>query len=629
MGRFLSLAIGSALLALIGLSPTVAHAGSVATTFRTGEHPGKTRFVLELTEKADYTIFTLEDPYRIVIDFDGVEWEVPKSLRKRGSGLIEHIRNGSSRPGSHRVVLDLAGPALVQKAFLLDPDDGFPWLFVLDINRTSRSAFLADREVPGATPAPVPEPEPVVAAAPPSLRPDEILPAPALTPIFPALQPSDEAAPATAQPAPPPAEMAAEPAAPTPSAPVMAEAPSAPDPFPASTPEPVAAPADPLRQLRTLASSFEISGNVEIEGRGFFYDGRTPNFGQTDHSVSAEVRVEKFWDNDRQSFTFVPFFRFDDNDHERTHFDIREMRWVGAFGDYEVKVGIDKVFWGVTEAVHLIDIINQTDQVEDPDMEDKLGQFMVNVTYLHDWGVFEAYVLPGFRPRTFGSATTRPTNGFRIANNHEKYESGAGDKHVDYAARWSQSFDEWDVGLSHFYGTSRDPRFRLELDSMGPVLTPYYDQIHQSSLDAQWTHEAWLLKFEGLRRSGQGKTYYAAASGFEYTFFGLGDSAADLGIVAEYLYDNRHDSAPTPFENDVFIGGRWTANDIQDLNVLAGLIFDLDSNARIASVEASRRVGQSWKVSLDVRLFDSVPVKDPLYSNRAEDFIQLRLARFF
>jgi len=638
LGRVLVLTLMGAASALVGIMPTSAHAEPVATTFRTGEHPGKTRFVLELTEKPEYTIFTLDDPYRIVIDFEGVDWQVPPSLRKRGKGVIDLVRNGSSEPGHHRVVLDLSGPALVQKSFMLDPDDGFPWLFVLDINRTSRAAFLADRE--GIMPAPEPE----MASVPTSLRPDEIAEVITPTPLFPPLQPGQsaemaEAAAPMGAPTPAPAptlvptpapqvgELAAEPAPQIPSAPVAAAVPATPKAPPA--PEPPMERADAISTLKKLASSIEVSGNVELEGRGYFYDGRTANFGQTDHSISAELKVEKYWDNDRQSFTFAPFFRWDDNDHERTHFDIREMRWVGAFGDYEFKVGIDKVFWGVTEAVHLIDIINQTDQVEDPDLEDKLGQFMVNATYLSEWGVFEAYVLPGFRPRTFGSATTRVTNGFRISNNHEKYESGAGDKHVDYAVRWSQSFDEWDVGVSHFYGTSRDPSFRLEFDNAGPVLTPFYNQIHQSSLDVQWTHEAWLLKFEGLRREGQGKTYYASASGFEYTFFSVFDTAADLGIVGEYLFDNRHDSAPTPFENDVFVGGRWTANDVQDLNFLAGVIFDLDSDGRMASIEASRRLGQSWKISLDARAFDSIPAKDPLFPARADDYIQLRLARFF
>ena len=56
--------------------PNLSRAHSTATTFRTGEHPGKTRFVLEFTAKPAYTIFTLDDPYRIVIDFDDIDWQV-------------------------------------------------------------------------------------------------------------------------------------------------------------------------------------------------------------------------------------------------------------------------------------------------------------------------------------------------------------------------------------------------------------------------------------------------------------------------------------------------------------------------------------------------------------------------
>jgi hypothetical protein len=59
------------------------------------------------------------------------------------------------------------------------------------------------------------------------------------------------------------------------------------------------------------------------------------------------------------------------------------------------------------------------------------------------------------------------------------------------------------------------------------------------------------------------------------------------------------------------------------------VIFDLDSYGRIASVEASRRLGNRWKLSLDVRLFNNIPVKDPLFAVRGDDHIQLRLARFF
>ena len=58
---------------------------------------------------------------------------------------------------------------------------------------------------------------------------------------------------------------------------------------------------------------------------------------------------------------------------QRTHGDIRELAYVHArvmIGSFVV--GIRKEFWGVTEFQHLVDVINQTDGVEDFDGEDKL-----------------------------------------------------------------------------------------------------------------------------------------------------------------------------------------------------------------------------------------------------------------
>ncbi|HIF09808.1 MAG TPA: AMIN domain-containing protein, partial [Sneathiellales bacterium] len=169
--RILGLALPFAGMLMAALSVTPVQAQSVATTFRTGEHPGKTRFVLELSEKPEYTIFTLDEPYRIVIDFKGVDWQVAPSLHKRGQGVIKGIRNGSSGAGNHRVVLDLAGPALVLNDFMLDPDDGYPWLFVLDLSRTSRAAFQTARNGIVAAPA------------------SQMARAPAVAPLFPPLQP--------------------------------------------------------------------------------------------------------------------------------------------------------------------------------------------------------------------------------------------------------------------------------------------------------------------------------------------------------------------------------------------------------------------------------------------------------
>ena len=83
-------------------------------------------------------------------------------------------------------------------------------------------------------------------------------------------------------------------------------------------------------------------------------------------------------------------------DDQRTHADLREAYWAWQDDEYELIVGVDKVFWGVAESRHLVDIINQTDLVEDLDEEDKLGQPMVNVSVQRDWGRLGFYLLPYF-----------------------------------------------------------------------------------------------------------------------------------------------------------------------------------------------------------------------------------------
>ncbi len=77
------------------------------------------------------------------------------------------------------------------------------------------------------------------------------------------------------------------------------------------------------------------------------------------------------------------------------------------------------------------------------------------------------------------------------------------------------------------------------------------------------------------------------------------------------------------------LGMRLTLNDVQSSELLAGGIFDLDSSASFYLIEASRRLGESWKLSLDVYIYAKMPVDDIAYGLRNEDFLQLELAWYF
>ena len=374
----------------------------------------------------------------------------------------------------------------------------------------------------------------------------------------------------------------------------------------------------------------EISGYVSGEIRLFPNDAL--HSGQNEQSSSLFFQPEYYHEFETgSSFTFVPFFRLDSGDKERTHIDIRELTYLWLKEDFELRIGVRKVFWGVTEFVHLVDIINQTDLVENIDTEDKLGQPMTNFSVSRDWGTIDVFWMPFFRERTFPGTGGRMRGAIIVDDDQSKYESSAEQWHSDWALRYSHSFDDFDIGISQFMGTNREPTLLDGTDSSGnSIKIPNYEQINQTSLDATYVIGEWLWKLESLYRSGQGnENYFAWAGGFEYTLVGLLESNMDLGFVGELLYDDREDNAITAFENDIAGGLRLTVNDAASSEALFGWIQDVDTSARLFFLEASRRLGSNWLLNLEMRLSLDQPNSDLLFAQRKDDLFQVELFYYF
>lgn len=384
-----------------------------------------------------------------------------------------------------------------------------------------------------------------------------------------------------------------------------------------------------LTGIPAASLAHELSGYVAAEGGLFFHD---PLYAGQERSRGSFVFQPEYYHEweEGSSFLFVPFGRLDSADSERTHFDIRELYYLRPTEDWELRFGVGKVFWGATEFVHLVDIINQTDLVENIDEEDKLGQPMVHLSVPRDWGIWDVFLLPYFRERTFPGREGRPRLALVVDTDHPIYESSAEEHHVDFAARYSHTVGDVDFGIYHFIGTGREPTLLPGVDSKGrPALIPYYKQINQTGLDLQFVSGQWLWKLESLYRTGQGDGFFASVGGFEHTFVGIAETGMDLGAIGEYAYDERRDNATTVFENDVMFGMRLAVNDAQSTELLAGLIQDLDSRARILSIEASRRIGSNWKLFLQVWGFFDPPRDDLLYNVRDDDFLRIELAYYF
>lgn len=411
------------------------------------------------------------------------------------------------------------------------------------------------------------------------------------------------------------------------------------------------------------AFGWQVRGEVAGEAR-YFSDG--PGSAGYWHSGSAYAKAEVLheWNSRDDLFTFMPFVRIDEHDDERTHADIRELSWIHVADGWESRVGIRKVFWGVTEARHLVDIVNQTDLVEQVDQEEKLGQPMINFSTVRDWGILDLYFLPGFRERTFPGEDGRPAFPVTVNTDDPRYESGAEQKRVDAAVRWQMFFGNLQLALSHFSGTTREPLLLPNLDELTPAqlvalqtsgqlpagfdpeLVPFYQVIDQSGLEAQYVREGWLWKLEAISRSGQGERFTALDGGFEYTRYGIFGSNLDLGYIAEYLWEDRDPLLASAFEHDWLVGGRLTFNDVASSEVLLGLVYDPHTEEKAINLESSRRFGNNWKVSLEGRFYTdtgerptaaelyraalgSVAPEEALSAFSEEDTIQLEVIWYY
>ena len=374
----------------------------------------------------------------------------------------------------------------------------------------------------------------------------------------------------------------------------------------------------------------DVSGSVELQARAFWHDPQWA--GQDNRALQGSVAsiTEFRWRNEdgNQRVSLLPYVRWDAGDDERSLSDLREAYWAYEGDDFELLLGANTVFWGVTESVHLVDIINQTDFAGDIDGEDKLGQPMVSVSLQRDWGEISAFVMPYFRERTFAGVDGRFRPPVTVHTDNALYESSREEKHVDVALRYSHYIGDVDIGVSAFSGTSREPRFVPAAD--GQSLLPVYDQVDQLGVDLQYTREAWLWKLEAIARDGNSESFAAAVGGVEYTLYQVGDASADVGLLLEYQYDGRNEFEPVTInDNDVFVAARLALNDTQDTAVLAGFSYDTDTGETFVNIEAERRFGEDWFAELRLRAFSGAERGDTTWWLQKDDYVQLSVSRYF
>ena len=378
-----------------------------------------------------------------------------------------------------------------------------------------------------------------------------------------------------------------------------------------------------------LASDFSFTPSVTTEFRYFpespSYDGQLEYF-QPSIYFSGEGRwISK---DRKKRLQFEPFLRVDVQDDERSHFDIRELNYSQRFSNFDLLIGNAQIFWGVAESRNVVDVINQFDEVENSDETDKLGQPLIRFGKFTDIGRFEVYYLPYFRERTFPGVDGRQRAPLTVDLDNAEYDEGREEWAGDFALRYQHQIDQFDIGIHVFTGTARAPF--LKSNGEGTSHIPIYQKLTQGGVDIQRTWDAWLLKLEVVIADQSGDNFTSNVFGLEYTFFDFSNSGIDIGILFEGLYDNRDENktASTLFENDIFVGARFTWNDFQESELLLGAIIDWKTGSMFSSIEYERRIGENMKFEVEAQYFLAED-SEPLAQFERDSNLTLKLTRYY
>jgi N-acetylmuramoyl-L-alanine amidase len=138
--------IGGFSLCLV-LGEAAGAAAPVVTDVRLGTHPGQTRLVLEVSQPISYKIFTLANPYRVVVDFPALKWKMTRPGRRLSLGIVSSYRYGLFQAGVSRLVIDAKQPVKIARHQVLRRAAGRGQRFLIDLKAVSEADFKKVKKV--------------------------------------------------------------------------------------------------------------------------------------------------------------------------------------------------------------------------------------------------------------------------------------------------------------------------------------------------------------------------------------------------------------------------------------------------------------------------------------------------
>jgi len=326
--------------------------------------------------------------------------------------------------------------------------------------------------------------------------------------------------------------------------------------------------------------------------------------------------------------------------NERSFIRLDELYGKYYFENDMIQAGRNIRFWGALEVNNIVDTFNTKDFRTDGLDPQKQGAW--NASYTHYFENSEISLIAKFYedkqkmaalpyvyyffPAQIPDKNGLPTDASYDSNRESKESLYRPTVYINYSGSTDSDYPiDYGIILQHGFDSQR--AFAMIVDPLAKTTT-FRENVYLVNKALTYNTMvvgSTLLKLEGLvtdviddnvtsvgRRVAD---YYQFGLGVEHTLTGfIGD--ADLGLLAEYYYYNTFDHSDEiaddlalfqVFQNDLFLGFRYTFNDSADSSIIAGVIIDMQYQE------------QSYSFKYETRLFDVLSLKaDYAYINPSQ-----------
>lgn len=382
-----------------------------------------------------------------------------------------------------------------------------------------------------------------------------------------------------------------------------------------------------VENVRATTNELMIKGNVGLEYQNYL---QHPD-GKNGSNLTASAQFEMNYKKDNFEFIGSMYGQADYSDlqgeakkNNRSFIRLDELYGKYNFEDSQILVGKNIRYWGALEARNIVNTFNNDDLRADPFDSQKLGSWNAAYSYFTKTGEFsiiaklyeEDRTMAGypyvynFFPKDFAGipleynenlitekSPSRPTV-------YLKYSDTADTKYaLDYAIIFQNGYDSQ----------------RYYTDVLAADLSSIVSYENAYLVNKVLTYEtlavdATLYKLEAIYAdvidNAVVSDYYHLGVGLEHTISQIhGDE--DLGLIVEYYkYDTFNKSKYNDltlfeaYQNDLFVGTRYSFNDVENSSIVGGAIIDLDYNEQLYYVKYSGRIFDGLTLNVDYRFIN-------------------------